>query len=520
MVREPLKPLIIFTVLLVLGILTSGAISVSQAIVNTEANLLRRTPPLATILIDIPAMTEYARENDHWPIIDPQSSTIFEIIGNLPYVRTFDYAVYAPFFSNELVYSIDLSPYSQIDWLTEAVFKSKLEFWGPSIIHHYFYDITDLEQFYVKGVYNYNVVDEQEGLINLISGRVFTQEEAETGAHVVLIPQAFAEANNLEIGSVFALDMHIFDTYCFEGYFGGFFEPDAPILNTETIELEVIGIFQPTVVMDETANMRDVEMHIRLNMRMYVPVQVTKMNHYFQTEHIREFYPNDLERFEVSGLQHRFFIYTDVMFVLYDSLDLARFNEAASAYLSEFRYIHDLRHEFSEITNSMAGLQGISNFIIVGVSISSLVILGLLILLFLHDRRKEIGLYLALGESKKGIVVQMLVEVISLAILAMGLSLFIGNILADRITNEMLLQDITSFSPTMDIGANDFREMGFATYLTGEQMFEFYAVNLDISVMILFIGVSTTMILISTILPILYITRLSPKEILMQAKIE
>jgi len=50
--RKPTKVIILFFTVLLLGVLTSGAISVHQAINNTETNLRRRIPPVATIIQD------------------------------------------------------------------------------------------------------------------------------------------------------------------------------------------------------------------------------------------------------------------------------------------------------------------------------------------------------------------------------------------------------------------------------------------------------------------------------------
>ena len=489
-IRQPSKSLILFFVILVLGIFASSAISIAQAIQNTEVNLLRRIPPVATVDTDMMAINEYERLSGELPQLDAVTRVLLEEIGHLPYVRDFDFALY--------------------DWLDSSELELPMR--------------TELmiEEFVVKGVHNRAVIDLEEGIIELLQGRLFTQEEMEAGSSVVLISQAFADINQLSLGSVFTLRRYIYDTFDVTGVFSGSFDPnqpDAPLLEVHEFDFEVIGIFASTIDVEAgeaSVSRVDWVNHAEFNARLYVPITAVESNRQMFYDYIHTFHPDSLAaHYSLLGVR-------DVIFALYDSLDIAPFHEAASALLPEFWMIDDLRSEFAAMSSSLVSLQGVSNGIIIGVSISSIVILGLLILLFLHDRKNEIGVYLALGELRKNIIAQMLIETIIVSIGALTISLFIGNMIASTMTYSMLRQDLIYNSriiPSQDLMIQCFNRMGFSVQMRAEEMLAAYDMTLDGMTILMFAGVAIVMITLSTILPIVYLTRLKPKDILTKSSI-
>jgi len=510
--RKPFKSIALFFIVLLLGTLASGAISVSQAIRNTEINLLRRIPPVSTIDIDMEAHHEYVELHGEWPDIERLSSELFETIGNLPYVRAFDFAVYGSFFSTDFILPTDTTPYLDIYGFDEEVLQANLMF------NSYRIKTGEFEHFLVKGVHNPNVIDMEEGIIELTSGRIFTQDEMENSSPVAILPQALAYANNLDIGSTFTLEMRIYDTFGFTGNFIGDFELGASLLVVDEIEFEVIGIFEPTVVMDVNSTTVDVFNHIELNTRIYVPLNIATLSQQLLIEHVERFHPESL----IYHYNYGHFEYRDVIFALYDSLDLIQFNEAAQSLLPEFWMIRDLTDEFTAISNSMAIMQDISNWIVIGTSISTFSVLGLLIILLLRDRKEEIGIYLALGAPKKSIMTQIFTEVITISMVAIFISLFMGNIAASEISYTMLRQDLVynpNVFPNQDMSIRDFNSMGYSIHMTGEDMLEAYNVSLDLRTTLIFYGVSTGFITSATVIPLIYILKLNPKDILLKGAI-
>lgn len=514
-VRQPIKAFTLFIIILILGVFASSAISIAQAIRNTEINLLRRIPPVAIIDADIEEMREYRALYGYYPQIEEGiPRELLETIGSLPYVRVFDYANYNWLFSENLVRPNDVTPYLGLDWFDEEAIRSNLKA-GDSDVFNTFNIFT------LTGIRNPAVTSVEEGVIKLLEGRVFTHVEMEEGSLVVLVSEAFADANQLELGSTFILESHIYETFdLFNNEFFGFHnnEPDAPLLEVHEFELEIIGIFTPIVEMIGHVEGEVFLTHIDLNLRLYVPISVVESSQRVLLDYIEAHHPESLDYHLFADIRHQ-----DMVFALYDSLDLVNFYEAASALLPEFWMIDDFRSEFAAISTSLAGLQGISDGIVIGVAIASVAVLGLLILLFMYDRKGEVGIYLALGESRKNIIKQMLVETISVAMIALTLSLFIGNIIASEVTHSMLSQDLYHHNP-LDArrSATIFRTIdtiGFSAHMTSEEMLAAYDVSLDGTTILIFIGVATGMIILSTILPIIYLTRLKPKDILIKSSI-
>jgi len=63
-------------------------------------------------------------------------------------------------------------------------------------------------------------------------------------------------------------------------------------------------------------------------------------------------------------------------------------------------------------------------------------------------------------------------------------------------------------------------QLGFGQALTPDEMLAFFEVSLEIEVVILFFLVGLGTIILSTIVLVVYILELNPKDILMKAKIE
>jgi len=154
---------------------------------------------------------------------------------------------------------------------------------------------------------------------------------------------------------------------------------------------------------------------------------------------------------------------------------------------------------------------------------TSVFVLSLLIVLFLHDRREEIGIYLALGEKKSYVVLQIFLEIFIITTLATILSLFIGNMVAERLSQVILQNDLVANTSTDQLiqmgGWNDFNTMGFGFEMTVEEMLEAYSVSLDGLTIIIFIGVTIATTSLSIMMPMIYLVKLRPKDILMKSAI-
>jgi len=193
--RNPGKSGTMLLLIVLLAAVISIAISMSNAIDNTNSNLRRRMRPVVSIDFDLVAWN-YSHDIPHWntwnwddsdfsPLRAPNPPFLtFEqmhAIGALPYVHFYDHTIWDSFNSFELVYS------GGTTWPFPQGIPYRIRTEGTSR--------TDIVKFEI-------------GVNELVSGRLFTSDELirnETGKTVAVVSEQFATRNNLYIGAVFEL---------------------------------------------------------------------------------------------------------------------------------------------------------------------------------------------------------------------------------------------------------------------------------------------------------------------------
>ena len=130
-------------------------------------------------------------------------------------------------------------------------------------------------------------------------------------------------------------------------------------------------------------------------------------------------------------------------------------------------------------------------------------------ILFCKERKKEMGIYLALGEKKKNIAYQLLLETLLVSIVAITISVFTGNIIAKNVSNKMLENQIIEQSTKIENNYNSYE------LIDSETITDNYTVSLDIKTILMIYIVAIISISLSTILPIYYTLKLNPRKILM-----
>ena len=489
--RRPGKSIILLLLVLILGSIVSGALAVEGAIVNTDANLRRNMRPIITFELDREMFFE---ENDMMPSMPTLIPTEVIIeIGNLPYVSHFDYSYRTGVGSFELEdYWSQLFPVGEnlnSDWIT-------LNLIGSS---------------------NLELMDITEGTINLVDGRMFTSSEINDGAKVAVISREFAEINQLSVGSMFQVSNVIFNQPE-----GSFSTSEDDVFARIDYELEIIGLFD--IVRRNLEDLSDHEVHQELNRigiithRIYVPNVIAREAQSFTSEQERlMIMENDLPEIWLSMET------VDALFVLYDPLALDAFRAIAQPMLPDFWTMIDLTDTFGAISNSMATLQHVADWILWGAILATLMILSLLIMLFLRDRRHEIGIYLALGEKGVRIIAQVVLEIVVIALIGVMFAVFVGNLVSANMSLFMLRTELShetnkvqSMATAVDPDALVFRWNGMAVEeLSPEEMLAAFDVSLDLTTTLIFYSVGLFVVLLSTVLPVIYITKMNPKKVLM-----
>ena len=497
---------ILFMSTFLIGVLVSGFITINQAIDSSIEHLQRSMPFIFSITFN-----ENDSDANQAPLLVDRS--MIHEIGNLPYVSHFDYT-----------FLYHARGYYQSYWLDQLNMGSRDDF-------------SDFDLFHVYGISRPEVIYIESGMYELYTGRLFTTEEMQSDGMItiapVLVSRQFAELNNLWIGSqvqlmnknLFMLPEH---ANVPEGGFTGMYWGETlwehPYNQSQDVlyDFEIVGIFEFTRI--ERGTMSELLHHQTLINAFFTP-------NWRVHEIIRDFAESwqlwadvfnmhDWEEGVVEEMQ----LAVDAMiplWILDDLDDLEAFRVAANAILPTYFEIDDgLIEVVRPMIDATDNLNTtVSQVLWIGGGVM-IVVLTLLILLYLRERQHELGIYLALGEKKIKLVVQMLLEVFTISAIGLTMSLLVATVVAENVSMSMLRTELASMMRSEDHFPSTFEFMGIAQEPTIDEMMEHFNVSLDTKTIVLFFVVASGVVIVSTVASVVYILELNPKDILMKAKIE
>ncbi|GKX29518.1 putative ABC transporter permease YclI [Vallitalea longa] len=329
-------------------------------------------------------------------------------------------------------------------------------------------------------------MDFEEGNAELVEGNLATMEEISSGEGVVLVEENVASINNLQIGDTITATASILDYENIE------------------IELKIIGIYKTNEQVDQRMAFKGSSSLIPQN-RLYVPFNIV----------------NDmgLTQEEMDNL-----LLSSNVIHLKDPIYVEDYKTEAE---QKVKLVYGSLDANDDLYNSLIGpiekLGVIAKIMVIIIAIAGAAIIGLITALTVNDRKEEIGIMLAVGESKAKIVIQFVIEVTIIAVIAFVLSSFTGSIIGENISSVILdseiVSDDTSNNNMMNMkmigrmGNININQMGNdkLNKLSQEQKVD---INFDINVLLELFGLGLLMSIISTIIPSLYVMRFNPKQIL------
>lgn len=473
-VRRLGKSFILLASIFILGTLMSSAMAIQLATGNVESVIKDRLGAEVRIEVDYEALDQLSEEER--ATLDRRKVSVDTIkeIGEISYVKYFD-------FNTNLT-------------LESKDFKSFEE-------EHQ--TIAGGRKFSLRGVNYAPVIDIEEDKVKLVEGRVFKQEEVDHGTSVALISKNVAKLNDLHVGDHFTLDNSF-------NYNRGEKEVETP----REVVLEIIGLFDPQITAAEleehmaAGGGMDLDiMSMELQNRLYVPNEVVTSEDRFTWE---EYLKTDEELAalidpENTDLDNYFPIY-----VLKNAMDTDAFVEEASPLLPEYHTMISATDHYDNISGPMETMSDLARYVLLATIFATILIAGLVVLLFLRDRKHELGIYLSLGEQRSRVIGQILIEVMLVAVIGITISLFSGTFLAGQISETMIQAD----GPT-DPSHEVIFDRELLANVSAEDVIDAYEVKLSSVYILGFLGVGLLTILISTIIPLIYMLRLNPKKILM-----
>ena len=481
-IRKKGKTVILLLIIFILGNVMAYGISINQATKNINNNIKKSLGGYATIELDYTAIeNEYNNGNqDIYSEIRYLNVDEIQRIGSSSYVKYYDYSASGYYYLENL----------------KRVTNSESSKWIGS---------GSLEGISLKGIQYAPIMDASEDRIRIVDGRAFNEAEVNNNSYVTVISKEFALENNLQVGDTVKLLNAVYD-----------WSSDSMVetmFASQDIVLEIIGIYEVNMTYFQKQNNNGNDFDIveyeleDIYNTIYVPNGVVIEEERFYMEKYSELYPEDVHYYNGENT------YYEQMFVLNNPEDIIKFEEEVKGLLPPFNLLKYSADSFDQISASVSQVTDISKAILYGSVIATVIILSLVVVLFLRDRRHEFGIYLALGESRLKLLSQILVEIMSVAVIALSLSVFTGNILAKELSSSMLTKELDK--NVVDTGYYRGMSGQYIGEVSNEDVLSAYDIKLggEYIAMIYLIGIGT--VFVSTLAPMAYTLRLKPKKILM-----
>ncbi|MBP1045532.1 ABC transporter permease [Enterococcus sp. BWM-S5] len=482
--RKKGKSIILFSVIFILGNVIAGAIAIQQSTQNVEKNVKSQLGGMATIELDYENNQDKFMEADL--VIENLTEEKIKTIGESPYVKYYDY--------------------NSVSWAETKSLKT------ASMDEENMYGSSG---FNLKGSNYPKILDVEEKNIKITDGTVFTQDDIDNGKNVALISTGVAEANGLSVGDQMIID-RVANDYTESGETKELFKMDIPV--------EIIGIFEPVTVemkdsSDEDSNSMAMDQQQYMSMEqmntIYLPNKVVIENDKAFSDKYMEESPTYAESMAESGLEEETYEYYTPVYVLNSVDDVEAFKEETEPLLPPLYAVKASTDQYDQIGGSMNSLSKISGYVVTIAVAAALLIISLVVLLFMRDRKHELGIYLSLGDKRGHVMGQIIIEMVLISGIALVLSLISGNFLGKIVSDSLLNSDIlTTANDSMDMMYYAGSSLGVSDLTTADIM-NSYKVEFSLGYVVTYLVVGLATTLLSAIVPLLYIVRLNPKKIMM-----
>ena len=332
----------------------------------------------------------------------------------------------------------------------------------------------------VKAINTFKLEDNYvNGTIKLTSGEAFDETKNDTA----IISYELATENNLKVGDKITITSS----------------------DDKDVELEIIGIYQNSETDKFNNNYNLIYVNTNTGAKLLTEEEYNDGN------------------YKVSK----------AVFYLDDPENADKFKEEANKLVTDFsdrNLTLDIDNEsYEQMISSIEGVAKFSNTVLVIVVIASIVVISLMVINSLKDRNYEIGVLLSLGEKRKKIIGQFIIELVIIAtfafIASIGSSLLVSQKLADTLLeNQTTVTEKmnTSVSGNRGNGAVMNRNMnkredmsvGKMTGLGTSKTIDSIDVSVTIKDIALLFVIGYGIILVSMIVPSIKILHSDPKDIL------
>ena len=309
------------------------------------------------------------------------------------------------------------------------------------------------------------------GTSKITSGSMITKDDEEN--HIV-ISEELATQNDLEVG----------DEITF------YLPSDSSI----TYTFKIAGIFETT---DDSSSEDFMNMKA-LNAQNQIYTTVTAINNILEDDN------------SSNSLNATIYLKNQ------DDLE-AYAEEVKDKGLSDYYTLSD---NTDEITSTLTPIKNISNFsmtFLIIILIVGAIILAVINILNIRDRKYEIGVLRAIGMSKTKLILSLLTELFIVTVLAFIIGIIGGKLLSQPVTNKMLENEINSQQVQTENTRENFGGRGFErpNERRATQNYEdSLTVTLDAKTVITLFSFGLILVIVSGFASAIFITKYNPNQIL------
>jgi len=457
------RSIILFLAVLLICNVMAGSISVKKALLKTKESFSNIMPIEVTIDEDYTASDES---------INTLTEEIVNKIGLSSYVKKYTYTYLYTLGSRILVSGSD-------DVIVGDMVTDTLED----------NEYKPFNAFSIYGVAESKFSEIANNEFKITTGNTFSNETIDKGDNVVLVSKEFAGKNSLTVGDKIKLGQEISNDFEDKNY------------GTIEEEYTIIGIFEVETKYGRDTSGNVIELDNEYVDNIYMPNNALK--------NIHEKIEAEKEKYGIDNFYGGFQLLATYELTSIDDLEDFK-NENINLLPKNFEF-NDNSEKYNNSIAPMENMEDLSKLIVYASILASIIITCLISILFCKERKQEMGIYLALGEKKKNIALQILIETLIVSFVAITISMFTGNILAKNISNKMLQNQITAKNTELEEN-NYYTEI---ETIDIDEVTSNYNVSLDLNTVFIIYAVSLGSIIVSTILPIYYTLKLNPRKILM-----
>lgn len=481
--RKPAQSILMFLIIFLLGNVLFASIAIKQTSENVRLEMRARVPSYMTIK----SINESHFEKTNVQI--EETAKFLENNENVKNIHVLDLAKVMsfkkedennPYYDPEYPYEVDYNVFSLLENVNESVFEYKM-----------------------------------------LEGRYYTQEELDEGKRVIVLSDndryvySYDEDGNniyyrLKVGD--KITLQLYDYKVEEEWITDTLSMTNVKVDYEHLipyELEIIGVYESKKYKPYFKDYENIENHITNEISKKCYEEMKQLQEIAFDNH------NEEDRMIFKEYTDKFYClnnWIERIKMTTNGLDATEQLEKQLLenvnYPKSYYAIDSANEDYIYIQAPLENLDALANVALWASVVLIVVLLNLVSILFIRNRTKEIGILISMGERKLKILGQFVGEILLVGLLATSCSMITGNYFGEIVSTKF-----------MEIQIDADYEMQYQEEnpdaVTQLDLLETYKVELDSAYIISIYGASAVLLALSSALPIFYILKMKPKNVLM-----